>query len=197
MLQKTFLVIALALLALVSAYADNVEVKNVEDNQGAVYEVTTLELGELAHHDRGDLWKIIPEEFQGLTNIQTSIDNPGAIDYRLTFEINRSAFVYIAWNIGEWGFTPGERDQDPEDWFNDGFTDTEKSMYHTRDQMEYRIYKSNDPYHKGKVEIMGVDPLPDDPVYQWTIFFDATGAAVTAESGKLITIWAEIKTPNR
>ena len=139
MLQRTFLVITLTLLALVSAYADNVEVTNVEDNLGGVYEVTTLEVGELAHHDRDDILVTIPEEFQGLTNIQTSIDNPGAIDYRLTFEINRSAFVYIAWNIGEWGFTPGERDQDPEDWFNDGFTDTEKSIYHTRGVMEYRV----------------------------------------------------------
>ena len=197
MWQKTFLVIALTLLALVSAYANNVEVTNVEDNQGGTYEVTTLEVGALAHHDRDDILVTIPEEFQGLTNIQTSMDCSGAIDYRLTFDIDRSAFVYIAWNIGEWGFTPGDHDQDPEDWFNDGFTDTGKSIYHTRDVMEYRVYKSNEPYPKGEVEIMGVAPNPDDPVYQWMIFFDAAGVAVTAPSGKLTTTWAEIKTPNR
>ena len=59
-----------------------------------------------------------------------------------------------------------------------------------------RVYKSNKPYPKGEVEIMGVDPLADDPVYQWMIFFDATGAAVTATPGKLMTTWAEIKHTN-
>ena len=191
MVRTTFLVIALMLLALVSAYAaDEIEVTNVEDNKGGIYQVTALEEGGLAFHDRDNRFmEDIPEEFLGLTNIQTSANCPAGMDYRLTFEIDRDAFIYTAWHSGF--FKPEDQDQDPDDWFTDSFADTGKTMTIVK---MYRIYKSKKPYPAGEVELFGIDPLAADPVYMWTIFFEDAGAFAATAPDKLIATWAEIKT---
>jgi len=84
------------LLALLNAYADKVEVENVEDNKGGTYAVTELEEGGKFFHDRDYTITHIPEEFLGFTQVHTSANCPGGQDYKLTFEIDRSAFVYMA-----------------------------------------------------------------------------------------------------
>ena len=109
--------IVLMSLLLFNAYAGNVEVQNVEDNKSGTYMVAELKDGGLFFHDRAYTITSISAEFLGLTQIQTSADCPGGQDYRLTFEIDRPAYVYMAWDSRH--TKPEERGQDPEDWFND------------------------------------------------------------------------------
>ena len=88
----------LFLVASLIAFADNVEVTEIKDNKGGVYQATELEEGGKFFHDRDYTITNIPKDFLGLTQVSTSADCPGGQDYRLTFEIDRSAYVYQAWD---------------------------------------------------------------------------------------------------
>ena len=88
-------------------------------------------------------------------------------------------------------FRPEDQDQDPAGWFTDSSKDTGKTMTIKR---SYWIYKSKKPYPAGAVELFGIAPLADDPVYMWTIFFEDAGAFAGTAPDKLIATWAEIKT---
>lgn len=196
MKRAAFLAIALMLLALLSAYADNVEVKNVEDNKGAKYVVRELKEGDVFFHDRAYTITNIPGEFLGLTQIQTSADSPGGQDYRLTFEIDRDAYIYMAWDSRH--KRPEGRGQDPKGWFTDNYTDTGKTLFldTPHPKTKYWIYRSNKPYPKGKVELLGIDEVVGDPVIMWTIFLEE-GSLQVQPGEKLTTTWAEVKEMHR
>jgi hypothetical protein len=194
MKRITFALIALMLLAALNVYADKVEVTNVQDNKAGTYVVTEMTEGGLFYHDRQYTITGIPKEFVGLTQIHTSCDCPGGTDYRLTFEIDRSAFVYTVWDSRH--TRPEDRGQEPKDWFTKNYEDTGKILFldvpHAK--TEYWIYKSNKPYPKGEVELLGIDTVVGDPVIMWTIFLEE-GAAVQPDK-KLTVIWAEVKASN-
>ncbi|MFC1713391.1 glycosyl hydrolase family 28 protein [Candidatus Poribacteria bacterium] len=152
-----------------SGPAHKVEVSNVEDNKGGTYVVSELEDGALFFHDRDYTMTDIPEEYLGLTQIQTSADCPGGQDYRLTFEIDRPAYVYTAWDSRF--RRPEHRGQDPAFWFADNYTYMGKTLgLDAKADSDYWIYRSNNPYPKGKVELLGIDETIGDPVLMWTIF---------------------------
>lgn len=185
-----FLAIALMFLATFSVYAQ-VEVTNIEDNKGGTYTVGVIEEDGLFFHDRDYIMHDIPEEFLGLTQIKTSCDCPGGQDYRLTFEIDRSAFVYTAWDSRH--KRPEERGQEPEDWFTDNYEDTGKILIgDVNPTADYWIYKSKEPYPKGKVEFFGIDTVVGDPVIMWTIFLEG-GTASVQPGEKLTTTWSKVK----
>ena len=75
------------------AFADQVEVTEIKDNKNGVYKAVELEEGGKFFHDRDYTITNIPKEFQGLTQVSTSADCPGGQDYRLTFSIDRPAYV--------------------------------------------------------------------------------------------------------
>jgi len=194
MKRVTLALIIFMLLASLNAYADKVEVKNVQDNKGGKYVVTELTEGGLFYHDRQYTITNIPKEFVGLTQIHTSCDCPGGQDYRLTFKIDRSAFVYTAWDSRH--KRPEERGQEPKGWFTKNYKDTGKTLFldTPHPKTEYWIYKSNKPYPKGKVELLGIDTVVGDPVIMWTIFLEE-GAAVQPDK-KLTITWAKVKASN-
>ena len=166
------LLIALTLLPLFNSYAGNVQVQNVADNKGGVYVVRELKEGDEFFHDRAYTMTNIPGEFLGLTQIQTSADSPSGQDYRLTFEIDCPAYIYTAWDSRD--KRPEDQGQDPEDWFTDNYTDTGKILCldAPHPKVDYWIYKSNEPYPKGKVELLGIDGDIEDSVLMWTIFLE-------------------------
>ncbi len=192
MKRVTFLIITLTFFALVRTYAAMVEVKKVEDNKNGVYVVFEMTEGDKFFHDRDYTITGIPKEFLGLTQVRTSADSPGGQDLRLTFEIDRPAFVYTAWDNRH--KRPEKRGQDPKGWFTNGFTDTGKSLFldAPHPTTEYFIYKSNQPYDKGKVEILGIDEVIGDPVIMWTIFLEE-GTLAVQPGEKLTTTWGTIK----
>ena len=57
---------------------------------------------------------------------------------------------------------------------------------------EYHIYKSNEPYPDGTVELLGIDEVIGDPVLMWTIFLEE-GVLPVDPAGSLTTTWGEIK----
>ena len=183
----------LFLVASLIAFAEKVEVTNIEDNKKGVYQATELEEGGKFFHDRNYTITNIPKEFLGLTQVSTSADCPGGQDYRLTFEIDRSAYVYQAWDSRH--KRPEDRGQDPKGWFTKGYTDTGEILMldAPHDPTEYFIYKSNEPYPEGKVEILGIDEVIGDPVIMWTIFVEEGQLPVDPE-GNLTTTWGDIKT---
>jgi len=191
MKRVTLLLIAFMLIGLLNAYADQVGVENVEDNKNGTYVVTEMTEGGLFYHDRQYTITNIPKEFVGLTQIHTSCDCPGGQDYRLTFEIDRSAFVYIAWDSRH--KRPEDRGQDPKGWFTKNYEDTGKTLFLDAPHAptEYWIYKSNKPYPKGKVEILGIDAVVGDPFIMWTIFLEEGKAVESAD--KLTIIWGKVK----
>lgn len=89
----------LFLVASLIAFAEKVEVTNIEDNKKGVYQATELEEGGKFFHDRNYTITNIPKEFLGLTQVSTSADCPGGQDYRLTFEIDR-LFSHGIWKLG-------------------------------------------------------------------------------------------------
>ena len=192
MKRVTLLILAFMLLALLNAYADNVQVTNLEDNKGGKYVVTELTEGGLFFHDRAYTITNIPKEFVGLTQIHTSADSPGGADYKLTFEIDRGAFVYTAWDGRH--ERPEKRPQEPKGWFTKNYKDTGKTLFLDAPHAptEYWIYKSNKPYPKGKVELLGIGEVAGDPVIMWTIFLEEGNAAVSSAK-KLTITWAEVK----
>ncbi len=175
------------------AFAEKVEVTNIEDNKKGVYQATELEEGGKFFHDRNYTITNIPKEFLGLTQVSTSADCPGGQDYRLTFEIDRSAYVYQAWDSRH--KRPEDRGQEPKDWFTKGYTDTGEMLFldAPHDPTEYFIYKSNEPYPEGKVELLGIDEVIGDPVIMWTIFLEE-GQLPVSPVGNLTTTWGDIKT---
>jgi hypothetical protein len=183
----------LFLVASLIAVAEKVEVTNIEDNKGGVYKATELEEKGKFFHDRDYTITNIPKEFLGLTQVSTSADCPGGQDYRLTFEIDRSAYVYTAWDSRH--KSPEDRGQDPKGWFDKAFTQTDESLFldAPHDPTEYFIYKSNEPYPEGKVELLGIDEVVGDPVIMWTIFLEE-GQLPVSPVGNLTTTWGDIKT---
>lgn len=171
--------------------AESVEVTDIEDNKGGIYAAVELEEGGKFFHDRDYTITHIPKEFLGLTQVSTSADCPGGQDYKLTFEIDRPAYVYTAWDSRH--KRPEERGQDPKDWFTDAYTDTGETLFldAPHDPTEYFIYKSNEPF-EGTVELLGIDEVIGDPVIMWTIFVEEGTLPVDAE-GNLTTTWGQIK----
>lgn len=183
----------LFLIASLIAFAEKVEVTNIEDNKNGAYQATELEEKGKFFHDRDYTITNIPKEFLGLTQVSTSADCPGGQDYRLTFEIDRPAYVYQAWDSRH--KRPEDRGQEPKGWFTKGYMDTEKTLVldAPHPPVEYFIYKSNEPYPEGKVELLGIDEVIGDPVIMWTIFLEEGQLPVDPE-GNLTTTWGEIKT---
>ena len=108
--------VLVALLLATSAYAGKVIVTNPENNKGEKFVVGELEEEGKFYHDRDYTMTGIPKEFLGLTHILTSADSLGGVDYLWTFETDRPAFVYIAFDSR---FSrPKEREQEPKDWFS-------------------------------------------------------------------------------
>lgn len=192
--MKSFAIWTLALMAatLFTVFnAESVEVTDIEDNKGGIYAAVELEEGGKFFHDRDYTITHIPEEFLGLTQVSTSADCPGGQDYKLTFDIDRPAYVYTAWDSRH--TRPEERGQDPRDWFTDAYTDTGETLFldAPHDPTEYFIYKSNEPF-EGTVELLGIDEVIGDPVIMWTIFVEEGTLPVDAE-GNLTTTWGQVK----
>ena len=191
--MKSIAIWTFALMAatLFAVFADAVEVTDIEDNKGGIYAAVELEEGGKFFHDRDYTITHIPEEFLGLTQVSTSADCPGGQDYKLTFDIDRPAYVYTAWDSRH--KRPEERGQDPKDWFTDAYTDTGETLFldAPHDPTEYFIYKSNEPF-EGMVELLGIDEVIGDPVIMWTIFVEEGTLPVDAE-GNLTTTWGQIK----
>ncbi|MDE0685928.1 MAG: hypothetical protein OXI63_23625 [Candidatus Poribacteria bacterium] len=182
----------LFLVASLIAFAEKVEVTNIEDNKNGAYQAVELEEKGKFFHDRDYTITNIPKEFLGLTQVSTSADCPGGQDYRLTFEIDRPAYVYQAWDSRH--KRPEDRGQEPKGWFTDGYTDTEKTLVldAPHPPVEYFIYKSNEPYPEGEVELLGIDEVIGDPVIMWTIFVEE-GQLPVSPVGNLTTTWGDIK----
>ena len=183
----------LFLVASLIAFAEKVEVTNIEDNKNGAYQATELEEKGKFFHDRDYTITNIPKDFLGLTQVSTSADCPGGQDYRLTFEIDRPAYVYQAWDSRH--KRPEDRGQEPKGWFTKGYTDTEKTLVldAPHPPVEYFIYKSNEPYPEGEVELLGIDEVIGDPVIMWTIFLEE-GQLPVSPVGNLTTTWGDIKT---
>ena len=183
----------LFLIASLIAFAEKVEVTNIEDNKNGAYQATELEEKGKFFHDRDYTITNIPKDFLGLTQVSTSADCPGGQDYRLTFEIDRPAYVYQAWDSRH--KRPEDRGQEPKGWFTKGYTDTEKTLVldAPHPPVEYFIYKSNEPYPEGEVELLGIDEVIGDPVIMWTIFLEE-GQLPVNPVGNLTTTWGDIKT---
>ena len=182
----------LFLVASLIAFADNVEVTEIKDNKGGAYQATELEEGGKFFHDRVYTITHIPKDFLGLTQVSTSADCPGGQDYKLTFNIDRPAYVYTAWDSRH--KRPEDRGQDPKGWFTKAFTETDDTLFldAPHDPTEYFIYKSNEPY-EDKVELLGIDEVVGDPVIMWTIFLEE-GQLPVEPDGNLTTTWGDIKT---
>ena len=182
----------LFLVASLIAFAEKVDVTNIEDNKNGAYQATELEEKGKFFHDRDYTITNIPKEFVGLTQVSTSADCPGGQDYRLTFEIDRPAYVYQAWDSRH--KRPEDRGQEPKGWFTKGYTDTEKTLVldAPHPPVEYFIYKSNEPYPEGEVELLGIDEVIGDPVIMWTIFLEE-GQLPVSPVGNLTTTWGDIK----
>ena len=183
----------LFLVASLIAFAEKVEVTNIEDNKNGAYQATELKEKGKFFHDRDYTITNIPKEFVGLTQVSTSADCPGGQDYRLTFEIDRPAYVYQAWDSRH--KRPEDRGQEPKGWFTKEYTDTEKTLVldAPHPPVEYFIYKSNEPYPEGEVELLGIDEVIGDPVIMWTIFLEE-GQLPVSPVGNLTTTWGDIKT---
>ena len=90
-----------SLLLSLIAFAEKVEVTNIEDNKNGAYQATELEEKGKFFHDRDYTITNIPKDFLGLTQVSTSADCPGGQDYRLTFEIDRSRLMSIKHGIAD------------------------------------------------------------------------------------------------
>ena len=176
-----------------SAYADGVEVTDPENSNGEVFVVGVMEEGGKFYHDRDYTMTGIPEQYLGCTSIMTSADTQGSVDFEWTFEIDRPAFVCIAFD-GRHSH-PEDRDQDPKDWFSDEFVDTGEILFLDAPHAptEYWIYKSNDPYPKGEVILPGIAPSENSNQTLWVMFLEEGKLAVLSPSGKLAVRWGEIK----
>lgn len=190
---KRFLIAFSAILFLnASAYAGKVVVTNPQTNKGEKYVVSELEEGGKFFHDRDYTITGIPKEFLGLPQILSSADSLGGVDYRWTFEIDRSAIVYLAFDTR---FPrPEDRKQDPKGWFEKAYADTKKELFldDPHPKTAYWIYQSKKAYPKGEVTILGIDGgRHPDPIVMWTIWVEEYKAVQSV--GKLTTIWGIVK----
>lgn len=183
---------ALLIATSLTVFADPVVVTEIKDNKGGVYKAVELEEGGKFFHDRDYTITRIPKDFLGLTQVSTSADCPGGQDYQLTFEIDRPAYVYTAWDSRH--KRPEDRGQDPKGWFTKAYTDTEETLFLDAPHAptEYFIYKSNEPYPEGTVELLGIDEVVGDPVIMWAIFLEE-GELPVDPTGNLTTTWGEMK----
>ena len=181
----------------VGVYADQVVVTNPVSNLGEEFVVGVMEEGGIFWHDREYTMTGIPEEYLGLTSIMSSADSLGTLAHRWMFEIDRSAHVYIAFDSRF--ARPEDRNQDPENWFNDTFDDTGQVLFLDAPHptvVEYWIYRSKEAYPTGQVTIFGIDETrPGDPILVWAMFVEEAQSAALSPSGKLAAIWGEIKSP--
>ena len=181
-LLRLIFVLVLSLLLNINTFAvELVKVTNIKDNVGGIYKDGELKEDGKFYHDREYTITNIPKEFLGLTHMLVSADCPGGQKWKLTFEIDRAAFVYMAWDSRH--KRPEERGQNPKGWVKKGFKDTEKVLFLDKPHAptEYWIYKSIKPYPKGQVEIPGIDEVVGDPVLMWTLFVEAGKLSVDAE----------------
>ena len=179
----------------VSIYADQVEVTDPESNGGEALVVGVIEEGGKFWHDRDYTMTGIPEEYLGLTSIMSSADSLGTLDHEWMFEIDRSAYVYIAFDSRF--ARPEDREQDPKEWFDDTFDDTGQVLFLDAPHptiVEYWIYRSKEAYPTGQVTIFGLDETrPGDPISVWVFFVEEGKLAVSSPSDKLATKWGKIK----
>ena len=187
--------VLMILLFAVSIYADQVEVTDPVSSEGEEFVVGVMEEGGIFWHDREYTMTGIPEEYLDLTKIMSSADSLGTLDHEWTFEIDRPAYVYIAFDSR---FPrPEDRDQNPKEWFDEAFDDTGKSLFLDAPHpsvVEYFIYKSKEPYPSGKVTIHGIDETrPGDPISVWVFFVEEGKLAVSPSSDKLATKWGKVK----
>tara|TARA_B100000749_G_C18349485_1_gene432635 strand:+ start:489 stop:920 length:432 start_codon:yes stop_codon:yes gene_type:complete len=132
---------------------------------GKAFVVGVTEEGGKFYHDRVYTMKGIPKQYLGLTNITASADTMGDLDVQWTFKINLSAYVYIGFDE-RWD-PPEDRKQNPKKWFSNGFTKTGGSVVlRSPSPMDYWIYKSNEPYPKGKVTLDGISQGGGDGTYR-------------------------------
>ena len=167
-------------------------VTDISDNAGGEYAVSELQEGGKFFHDRDYTITHIPEKYLGLTQIQTSADCPGGIDYRLSFFVDRPAYVYMAWDSRH--ERPENREQDPEDWFTHAYVNTGEILMldDPHPPVEYLIYEPMEGV-EGKIELLGIEVLsPNDPVNMWTIFLIESIVSVNP-TGNLVTTWGSIK----
>ena len=192
MCYKFLIVFAAILFVNISVYAAKVVVTNPRTNQGEEYVVGELEEGGKFFHDRDYTITGIPKEFLGLPQILSSADSLGGVDYRWTFEIDRPAIVYLAFDTR---FPrPEDRKQDPAGWFEKTYVDTKMELFldAPHPKTAYWIYKSKKAYPKGEVTILGIDGgRHPDPIVMWTIFVEE-GKAVKPV-GKCTAVWGIIK----
>jgi len=124
----------------------------------------------------------------------TSADSLGTLDYEWTFEIDRPAYVYIAFDSRF--ARPEDREQNPKGWFDDAFDDTGQALFldDPHPVTEYFIYRSKEPYPKGKVTIFGIDETrAGDPISVWGFFVQEGKLAISSPSDKLAAKWGKIK----
>jgi len=175
-----------------SVYAGKVVVTNPQTNKGEKYIVSELKEGGKFFHDRDYTITGIPKEFLGLPQILSSADSLGGVDYLWTFDIDRPAIVYLAFDSR---FPrPEDRKQDPAGWFEKAYTDTKKELFldAPHPKTSYWIYKSKKAYPKGEVTIFGIDGgRHPDPIIMWTIFVEE--GKTVQPVGKLTTVWGIIK----
>ena len=96
---RLIFVLVLSLLLNINTFAvELVKVTNIKDNVGGIYKDGELKEGDKFYHDREYTITHIPKEFLGLTHILVSADGPGGQKWKLTVEMDRSAFVYMAWD---------------------------------------------------------------------------------------------------
>jgi len=189
-------VILMVFVVAVGVYADQVVVTNPVSNQGDEFVVGVMEEGGKFWHDRDYTMTGIPEEYLDLTKIMTSADSLGTLDHQWMFEIDRSAFVYIAFDSRF--ARPEDREQNPDNWFNDAFDDTGQILFldDPHPATEYFIYRSREPYPEGQVTIFGIDETrAGDPILVWVMFVEEAGAAALSPCNKLALRWGEIKSP--
>lgn len=190
------LIVALMVFVLASSVYAEVMVTDPVSSTGEEFVVGVVEEEGLFWHDRAYLLTDVPEEYLGLTNIMSSADTVGDENVTWTFEIDQPAYVYIAFD--ERWERPENRVQNPENWFNDAFSDTGQIVVLTDPAgaswapLDYWLYKSNDPYPAGMVTIQGLGQGGGDGVYRVTFVQGADTTAVSPQE-KLAARWGKIK----
>ena len=190
------LIVALMVFVLASSVYAEVMVTDPVSSTGEEFVVGVVEEEGLFWHDRAYLLTDVPEEYLGLTNIMSSADTVGDENVTWTFEIDQPAYVYIAFD--ERWERPENRVQNPENWFNDAFSDTGQIVVLTDPAgaswapLDYWLYKSNEPYPAGTVTIQGLGQGGGDGVYRVTFLQGADMTAVSPQE-KLAGRWGEIK----
>ena len=184
-------VVLMALVLVFSVHAGEVEVTDPKSSKNEALVVGVLEEGGKFYHDRDYIMTGVPEEYQGFTSIMTSADTQGNVDVQWTFEIDRPAYVYIAFDSR--ATRPEDRDQDPKDWFSDGFTDTGEVVVldAPHPPTDYWVYRSNEPYPKGEVTLDGIAQGHGAGTL-WVMFVEEADLAVSSQE-KLAARWGEIK----